>query len=78
MAPNVEYLASSAHIFGVAIVTGVSSLPDKPRTLLIEAAFWNGGVPILGLFRYFNGVPGIAFQEQEKYFIHSTVSFGVT
>lgn len=78
MAPNNtnnDYLPSSAHIFGIGIVIDVSSIPDKPRTVLISAAFYTGEGPVLGLFRYYNGIPGIAFEPHEKYFIHSTVCF---
>jgi hypothetical protein len=74
MAPNVgNPLPSSAHIFGIALVSSAAAIPDKPRTVLIEALFWNGHNPILGLFRYYNG-PGITFEAEERYFIHSTVS----
>ena len=64
---------ASAHICGVALLNGVSSVQGKPRTILLEATFWNGQEPILGLFRYFNGSPGIEFEVGEKYFICSSV-----
>ena len=68
------YLPSSAHIFGIAIVTSAVSVPDKPRTVLLEVGFWNGQNPVLGLFRYYNAPPGIPFEHGQKCFIHSTVS----
>jgi hypothetical protein len=33
---------------------------------------------VLGLFRYFNGSPGITFERNQKYFVHSTVNFTIT
>jgi len=80
MAPNDKsnFLPSSAHIFGIAVVNGAASVPDKPRTVLIEAAFWNGQEPVLGLFRYYNAGPAIVFEHNQKCYIHSTVSFTVT
>jgi len=74
--PN--YLPSSAHVFGIAVMNGaVGALPDKPRTIFLEAGFWTGAqLPILGLFRYYNNTK-ITFVRGEKYFIHSTVSFAI-
>lgn len=68
-------LPASAHICGIAIVNGFSSVEGKPLTVLLEAAFWNEQEPILGLFRYFNGSPGITFESKERYFICATVRF---
>ena len=45
-----NYLPSSAHIFGIAVVHSATIPPDKPRTVFLEASFWNGQDPILGLF----------------------------
>jgi hypothetical protein len=69
-----SYSPASAHICGIALLHGVSSVPGKPHTVLLEAAFWNGQEPILGLFRYYNGA-GIVFEAKEKYFICSSVRF---
>ena len=69
-----NYISSSAHIFGIAVVNGATHAPSKPRTVILEAAFWNGDSPVLGLFRFFNEAPGIAFAHNERYLIYSTVS----
>lgn len=69
-----DYLPSSAHIYGIAVIVGVTTAAEKPRTVFLEAGFWNGDNTILGLFRYFNE-NALAFQPKQKCFIHSTVSF---
>jgi len=71
---KVNYLPSSTHIFGIAVVNDATSVPERPRTVLLKAAFWTGGEPMLGLFRYFNTAPGISFERNQRFFIHSTVS----
>ena len=49
--PNkTNYLPSSAHIFGIAVVCGAAIPPDKLQTVFLEAGFWNGQDPVLGLF----------------------------
>jgi len=78
MARTNDFLSSSAHIFGIAQLSSVVSVPDKPWTVILEAGFWNGENPVLGIFRYHNGsTPPINFQPGESYFIHSTVSFSL-
>lgn len=72
-----SYLPSSTHIFGITVVNSAVSVPDKPQTVLIEAAFWNRQELVLSLFRYYNAAPGILFEPNEKCFIHSTVGFTV-
>ena len=49
--PNkTSYLPSSAHISGIAVINNAVTLADKPYTVFLEASFWNGQEPILGLF----------------------------
>jgi hypothetical protein len=70
--PN--YLPSTAHIFGIGVLQVAITPPDKPRTVFLEAGFWTGQEPVLGLFRYYNDA-GIVFERNQKYIIYSTVSF---
>ena len=70
-----SYPPASAHICGIAILNGVSSVQAKPRTVLLEVVFWTGKEPIIGLFQYFNGMPEIVFQPGERYHICATVRF---
>lgn len=71
-----DFLPSSAHIYGIVVVQGVSPIPKKPRSVLLEAAFWTGQLPVLGVFRYYNG-DGIVFKQHQRYFIQSSVSFTI-
>ena len=48
-------------------------IPEKPRSVLLEAAFWSGQGSVLGIFRYYNK-DGFNFERKQRYFIHSTVS----
>jgi len=78
MACTNDFLSSSAHIFGIAQLSGIVSVPDKPRTVILEAGFWNRENPVLGIFQYYNSSPPpINFQPGESYFIHSPVSFSL-
>ena len=76
MAPSngkTDFLPSSAHICGIVLVQGATSIPEKPRSVLLEAAFYNGDEPVLGLFRYYNK-DGIPFEPNQRCFVHSSVS----
>lgn len=66
------YQPASAHICGIALLLGVSSVPGKPCTALLKAAFWNGDEPVVCLLRYFNEGAAV-FEPDEKYFICATV-----
>ena len=72
MASNDSFGPSSAHIYGIAIIDGVAAIPEKPRSLLLEAAFWNGDEPLLGLFRYYNA-NNTSFEPKQRYFVCASV-----
>jgi hypothetical protein len=65
-------VSARAEFSGVMVVDTVTTTSGKPKTLYIAGAFYTGGDPVMGIFKYFNRYDHV-LGSGSRWMIHTTV-----